>query len=42
MYALVDAVSFYASAEKVFDVAIRDKPVVVLTNNHPYTNFTTF
>lgn len=33
MYALVDAVSFYASAEKVFDVAIRDKPVVVLTNN---------
>ncbi|ATC94272.1 Y-family DNA polymerase [Pseudoalteromonas tunicata] len=33
MYALVDAVSFYASAEKVFDPAIRFKPVVVLTNN---------
>ena len=33
MYALVDAVSFYASAEKIFDPAIRKKPVVVLTNN---------
>ena len=33
MYALVDAVAFYASAEKVFDPAIRSKPVVVLTNN---------
>jgi len=33
MYALVDAVSFYASAEKVFDPSIRKKPVVVLTNN---------
>ena len=33
MYALVDAVSFYASAEKVFDPSIRSKPVVVLTNN---------
>ena len=33
MYALVDAVSFYASAEKVFDLSIRNKPVVVLTNN---------
>lgn len=33
MYALVDAVSFYASAEKVFDPSIRNKPVVVLTNN---------
>ncbi|MBU2970807.1 Y-family DNA polymerase [Pseudoalteromonas sp. C2R02] len=33
MFALVDAVSFYASAEKVFDPAIRSKPVVVLTNN---------
>lgn len=33
MYALVDAVAFYASAEKVFDPAIRKKPVVVLTNN---------
>jgi len=33
MYALVDAVSFYGSAEKVFDASIRNKPVVVLTNN---------
>ena len=33
MYCLVDAVAFYASAEKVFDPAIRSKPVVVLTNN---------
>lgn len=33
MFALVDAVAFYASAEKVFDPAIRFKPVVVLTNN---------
>lgn len=33
MYALVDAVAFYASAEKVFDPAIRKRPVVVLTNN---------
>jgi len=33
MYALVDAVSYYASAEKVFDPSIRNKPVVVLTNN---------
>jgi len=33
MFALVDAVAFYASAEKVFDPALRNKPVVVLTNN---------
>jgi len=33
MFGLVDAVSFYASAEKVFDPSIRNKPVVVLTNN---------
>jgi DNA polymerase V len=33
MYALVDAVAFYASCEKVFDPSIRNKPVVVLTNN---------
>ena len=33
MFALVDANSFYASAEKVFDPALRRKPVVVLTNN---------
>lgn len=33
MFALVDAVAFYASAEKVFDPNIRNRPVVVLTNN---------
>ncbi|MBH0018757.1 Y-family DNA polymerase, partial [Pseudoalteromonas sp. NGC95] len=33
MFALVDAVAFYASAEKVFDPSLRHKPVVVLTNN---------
>ena len=33
MFALVDAVAFYASAEKVFDPSLRKKPVVVLTNN---------
>lgn len=33
MFALVDAVAFYASAEKVFDPTIRKQPVVVLTNN---------
>jgi len=33
MYALIDAVSFYASAEKVFDPSLRKKPLVVLTNN---------
>ena len=33
MHGLIDAISFYASAEKVFDPTIRSKPVVVLTNN---------
>jgi DNA polymerase V len=33
MYALVDATSMYASCEKIFDPSIRNKPVVVLTNN---------
>lgn len=33
MYALCDASSMYASCEKIFDPAIRDKPVVVLSNN---------
>ena len=33
MFSLIDAVSFYARVEKVFDPTIRDKPVVVLTNN---------
>ncbi|ABG40861.1 DNA-directed DNA polymerase [Paraglaciecola sp. T6c] len=33
MFALCDANSMYASCEKVFDPSIRNKPVVVLTNN---------
>ncbi|WP_286238523.1 Y-family DNA polymerase [Neptuniibacter halophilus] len=33
MYALCDVNSMYASCEKVFDPAIRQRPVVVLTNN---------
>ncbi len=33
MFSLIDAVAFYARVEKVFDPTIRDKPVVVLTNN---------
>jgi len=32
MFGLIDAVSFYARVEKVFDPTIRNKPVVVLTN----------
>ncbi|AXR05125.1 Y-family DNA polymerase [Salinimonas sediminis] len=33
MFALIDANSFYASAEQVFDPAVRRRPLVVLTNN---------
>lgn len=33
MFFLVDANSFYVSCEAVFDPAIRNRPVVVLTNN---------
>jgi DNA polymerase V len=33
MYALCDVNSMYASCEKVFDPGIRNRPVVVLTNN---------
>ncbi|QJR82153.1 Y-family DNA polymerase [Alteromonas pelagimontana] len=33
MFALVDAVSMYASCEKVFDVSIHKRPVIVLSNN---------
>ncbi|MCE1451773.1 Y-family DNA polymerase [Enterobacter hormaechei] len=33
MFALADVNSFYASCEKVFRPALRDKPVVVLSNN---------
>ena len=33
MLALVDCTSFYVSCEKAFNVALREKPVLVLTNN---------
>ena len=33
MYALVDANAFYASCETVFNPDLRNKPVIVLTNN---------
>jgi DNA polymerase V len=33
MYALCDVNAMYASCEKVFDPSIRNKPVIVLTNN---------
>ncbi len=32
-YALVDANNFYVSCERVFDYRLRDRPVVVLSNN---------
>lgn len=32
-FALVDGNSFYASCERAFDPSLRDKPVVVLSNN---------
>ena len=32
-YALIDANHFYVSCERVFDYALRDRPVVVLSNN---------
>lgn len=33
MFALVDCNNFYASCEKLFDPTLKDKPVVVLSNN---------
>jgi len=33
MYALVDCNNFYCSCERVFDVELRNKPIVVLSNN---------
>ncbi|MCE2570452.1 Y-family DNA polymerase [Motilimonas eburnea] len=33
MYALVDINGFYAAAEAVFDLSLRRRPVIVLTNN---------
>ena len=33
MFALVDCNNFYASCERVFNPAIRTRPVVVLSNN---------
>jgi hypothetical protein len=36
MYALVDCNNFHASCERVFNPAIRTRPVVVLSNNDGY------
>ena len=33
MFALVDCNSFYASCEKIFRPDLRNKPIVVLSNN---------
>lgn len=33
MYALIDCNNFYASCERVFRPDLRDKPIVVLSNN---------
>jgi DNA polymerase V len=33
VFALVDCNNFYASCEKLFDATLKDKPVVVLSNN---------
>lgn len=33
MYAIVDINNFYASCERIFDPKLRDKPIVVLSNN---------
>ena len=33
MYGLVDCNNFYVSCERVFDPSLREKPVVVLSNN---------
>ncbi len=33
MFALVDCNNFYASCERVFNPALRTRPVVVLSNN---------
>ncbi len=37
MFALADVNSFYASCERVFRPDLKGKPIVVLSNNHPYT-----
>ena len=33
MFALADVNSFYASCEKLFNPRLKDRPVVVLSNN---------
>ena len=37
MFALCDVNAFYASCETVFRPDLWGKPVIVLSNNHPYT-----
>jgi DNA polymerase V len=33
MFALIDCNSFYASCEKIFRPDLKDRPVVILSNN---------
>lgn len=33
LYALVDANNFYVSCERIFNPALENKPVIVLSNN---------
>ncbi|PHY63530.1 Y-family DNA polymerase [Shewanella xiamenensis] len=37
LFALVDCNNFYASCERMFRPDLQGKPIVVLSNNHPYT-----
>lgn len=32
-FGLADCNNFYASCERIFDLSVRDKPVVILSNN---------
>ena len=33
MYGLIDCNNFYASCERVFNPALRNRPIIVLSNN---------
>lgn len=42
VYALVDINNCYVSCERIFNPSLNNKPVIVLSNNHPYTFASTF